>query len=316
MASLQKSAEIILKKCMKLGDNESFLVVYDVNKKKMADVILKEARKITRHSKKIEMPLLKVSGNEPSKDVAKEMMKSDVVVITTTKSISHTKARRDACKSGVRIASMPGITEDMMKRAIGINYEKLSDRVEKLDKILSRAKKIKITNEKGTTFVADITKRKINKDRGNLHIRGNFGNLPAGEIAVAPVEGTSNGIVVFEKSMSGVGKLEKPLKIRIKNGFACDINGYGAEKLKSVLKKSGKNANNIAEIGIGLNDKAKITGAVLEDEKVLGTMHVALGNSLSMGGKIDAKCHLDGIILKPTVYIDGKIVMNNGKLLV
>jgi len=74
-----------------------------------------------------------------------------------------------------------------------------------------------------------------------------------------------------------------------------------------------KNARNVAEFGIGTNDKAKIIGNILQDEKVMGTCHIAFGNNSAMGGKVYSEVHVDTILERPTIIIDGKILMKDGK---
>ena len=83
-----------------------------------------------------------------------------------------------------------------------------------------------------------------------------------------------------------------------------------------MLEPYGKNGRNIAEFGIGANEKAKLSGMILEDEKVLGTVHIALGNNVTMGGNVNVGIHLDGVIKRPTVYFDHSLIMDKGKLLV
>ena len=83
-----------------------------------------------------------------------------------------------------------------------------------------------------------------------------------------------------------------------------------------MLDKVGKKARNIAEFGIGTNDSARLSGILLEDEKVMGTVHLALGNNVTMGGSVNVPMHVDGVIKKPTVYLDGKLLMDKGKLLI
>jgi len=82
------------------------------------------------------------------------------------------------------------------------------------------------------------------------------------------------------------------------------------------VDKHGQAGRNIAELGIGTNDQAKITGLILEDEKVMGTVHIALGDNMSMGGTVSVQSHLDGLIKKPTVYLDGRVIMEKGNLLI
>jgi len=83
----------------------------------------------------------------------------------------------------------------------------------------------------------------------------------------------------------------------------------------NILNKYGKKAKNIAEFGIGTNDQAIITGFTLEDEKVMGTVHIAVGDNSSFGGKVEVNSHLDGIINKPILFIDGEKIIYSGKLL-
>lgn len=122
--------------------------------------------------------------------------------------------------------------------------------------------------------------------------------------------------MVIDASVSGIGRLKDPLTIIIKNGFAIDFKGKQARRLKNLIKNLGKSARNIAELGIGTNPKAKVVGVVLEDEKVMGTAHIALGDNISLGGAVKAKCHLDAVFFKPTIYVDNKKMMKDGKLLV
>jgi len=322
MPSLKKGIAVILKRCLKLKKGEKFLVVYDNSKKKLSERVVKEAKRITEKVEKAEMRGVRVSGNEPNKVVAEKMLWADVIIIVTKNSITHTDATRKAWKKGARIASMPGITEDIIKRCMDIDYSLLKDRCRRLEKVLLRAKKVRIETKENKKegrkyfFEAFIGGRKINKDLGKLWKKSTLGNLPCGEIAVAPIEGTSDGVIVVDGSIAQIGLIKKPIKIKIRKGYAYYIKGgKEAGKLRKILKLSGENSRNIAEIGIGLNEKARIGGNVLEDEKVLGTCHIALGNSISLGGKVRAKCHIDLVIRKPKVYIDERLIIKNGRLL-
>jgi leucyl aminopeptidase (aminopeptidase T) len=134
-----------------------------------------------------------------------------------------------------------------------------------------------------------------------------------------PVEGASEGVFVVDGSMAGIGNLagKTPITIRVEGGFAVDISGGAAAKaLRAKLEPLGRMAFNVAEFGIGTNDAARITGSILEDEKVMGTIHIALGNNMSMGGTVDVPVHLDGIVKSPVVELDGRLIMDRGKLLV
>ncbi|MFT4326928.1 MAG: aminopeptidase, partial [Candidatus Woesearchaeota archaeon] len=124
----------------------------------------------------------------------------------------------------------------------------------------------------------------------------------------------TNGTIVYDGSIAGVGKITTPIKLEVKKGKATIVSkNKDSTKLKKLLESVGPKAYNLAELGIGTNPNAILTGNVLEDEKVLGTCHIALGNDLSYNGTNNVPIHLDGIILKPTITVDGKIIMKDGK---
>jgi leucyl aminopeptidase (aminopeptidase T) len=246
------------------------------------------------------------------------MQKFDVVLVPTAKSITHTDARRTASKKGVRVATFPGITKEIMIRGMNADYKSISKRSIKLKNILEKGKHVRITAPAGTDIEFSIKGRTAIASKGLYHKKGESGNLPTGETYNAPVEGTANGIFVVDGSMAGLGLIGSVnITIKVKDGFATDITGgRPAKKLKDMLDAVGKGARNIAEFGIGTNDSAKLSGVLLEDEKVMGTVHLALGNNITMGGTFNVPIHLDGIIKKPTVYLDGKLLMKSGKLLI
>ncbi|GAI14876.1 unnamed protein product, partial [marine sediment metagenome] len=143
---------------------------------------------------------------------------------------------------------------------------------------------------------------------------GNFSNLPAGEAYIAPVENKSNGNIVVDGSFAPIGFLKNKVTLEIKNGQIVSLKGN--QRLNAVFKKYGKKERTLCEFGIGTNPKAKITGNVLEDEKVLGSIHIAFGHNLGFGGKNKAKIHLDGVIKKPSVWIDEQQIIKKGKFLI
>jgi leucyl aminopeptidase (aminopeptidase T) len=153
-------------------------------------------------------------------------------------------------------------------------------------------------------------------DDGDLTASGAFGNLPAGEGFVAPVEGATGGLVVFDGSIWPIGKLDDPLTIEIEDGYATAMSGGQADEFDRVLRRYGRDADAVAELGIGTNDAAELTGNVLEDEKILGTIHVAFGDNHTFGGAIRVSSHQDGVVLAPTVRIDSAVVLEDGRLLV
>jgi len=310
---LNKSADIILRKCMDLKRNESCLIITDSKLIKIGEALYENSLKITHNSKIIKIPISESHGSEPPKDVAGEMLKYDVILMPTTKSLSHTTARKKVYSRGARIASMPGITEDMMERALNVDFNRIKTLNEKLIKKFKNKNEIKITTKKGTNIEFDLKGRKWICDDGIYTKKGAFGNLPAGEIFIAPVEGKTSGKIICDASVGGLGKVDKNIEIIVKNGFIENIKGGKiAGKFRKLLKS--KLYRNVAEFGIGTNYKAKITGNVLEDEKVLGTCHIAFGNNRHFGGKIDVPFHVDFVVKKPKIYADSLLIIDNQNL--
>ena len=315
---LDRACVIAIKDCMGAKKNESVLIVTDEFKNKIGYALFENAKKLGHESVYLEFKSREMHGQEPPKQVAEMMKLFDVVLCPTAKSLTHTNARREASALGARIATFPGITEEIMIRGLNADYKKIAALTIKLQEIMNEVNIVRVTAPNGTDITMDISGRKALPSKGLFHKKGESGNLPTGEAYIAPLEGKSNGVFVVDGSMSGVGVIDKkPITIQVENGFATKISGgVQAKKLDSILNKYGKFARNIAEFGIGTNDKAKLSGIILEDEKVMGTIHIALGDNKSMGGNVDVPIHLDGIVKKPTVYFDGKVIMKNGKLLV
>ena len=316
LTKLDTASVIAIKDCMAVKKNEKILVITDEVKREIGYSLFENAKRLGYKSLFVEMKSGKINGEEPPQEIAQLMQKFDVVLIPTAKSVTHTDARRTASKKGVRVATFPGITKEIMIRGMNADYKSISKRSIKLKKILEKAKHVRITAPAGTDIEFLITGRTAIASKGLYHKKGESGNLPTGETYNAPVEGTTNGIFVVDGSMAGLGLIgDVNIKMEVKNGFATKITGgRAAKKLNDMLDEVGKGARNIAEFGIGTNDSAKLSGILLEDEKVMGTVHLALGNNITMGGTFNVPIHLDGIIKKPTVYLDGKLLMDKGKL--
>ncbi|HZW39882.1 MAG TPA: aminopeptidase [Ignavibacteriaceae bacterium] len=315
---LDSASIIAIKDCMGTKKGEKVLVITDEIKREIGYSLYKNAIELGHYALLVEMKSGKINGEEPSPEVAELMKKFDVVLCPTAKSLTHTDARRAASKDGARIATFPGITKEVMIRGMNADYKKISKLSIKLKDVLEKGKKVRVTAPAGTDISFSIEGRASYASKGLFHAKGESGNLPTGETFLAPVEGTSEGVFVVDGSMAGLGLIKNAnIKIEVEKGYATKISGgLLARKLKKQLDDAGKDARNIAEFGIGTNDSARLSGVLLEDEKVMGTIHIALGNNVSMGGSVNVPIHLDGVVKKPTVYLDDKIIMKDGKLLI
>ena len=307
---MQKSAKTILNDCLNVKRNEKVLIIADSKTKKIGEGILNEARKITNASLKI-IPVGKHDGEEPPKKIAEEMLFYDVIIAPTTTSLTHTKAVQDARKNA-RIATLPGITNEIMNGSLLADYNKIEKFTKEVFGKLKNSKEIKVMTPTGSDFVFSAKDRNWLLDTGIIHNKGRCGNLPAGEVFIAPVEGSFDGKIVidFFKNRDRI-YAKKGTEIEVRRGLVIRCSEKSSKI--NLYFKNIKNADNIAEFGIGTNYKAKLMGNILNDEKVLGTVHVAFGNNSSIGGRVYSELHLDTVLQKATIVADGEILMKNGR---
>jgi aminopeptidase len=312
-AQLNKAAQTVIKDCLGVKKNETVIVVTDRPCRQIGMILWEKLCEVT-DPVFIEIKPREIHGQEPPHLVAELLSKCDVFIMPTSKSLTHTMARIQACRKGARGATMPGITLSMFKRTINADYKRIKHLTIKITRLLSAAKKATITTGNGTHLEIFLTGRKGYVDTGSLKKPGQFSNLPAGESYIAPLETQTRGNITIDGSFAPIGLLRRPVFLKIENGYIIDIKGNS--KLKSIFYKYGKKERTLCELGVGTNYKAKITGEVLEDEKVYGSIHVAFGNNLGFGGKNKAKIHLDGVIKAPNVWLDKKLIIKKGKYLV
>jgi len=304
---LKTGAEKALKQCLNAKLGEKVLIVTDTEKMSIGLAFFTVAREIGCEAMLMLIIPRKVDGEEPPEAVASAIRNTDIFLAPTARSISHTRARLDACKHGARGATLPGITEEIMQGgSMAADYEEVRKTGKKLSEKLQGIREAILTSDNGTNLKLRFGKREWRVDDGIFHKPGDFGNLPAGEVYISPV--TAEGILVFDASVSMLGILEEPIRIVVKDGNAVSFEGgRQAAELEKLVKKASGNGRNIAELGIGINPSAKVTGNTLEDEKVAGTIHVAIGDESTIGGELEASIHLDGVIAQsPVLTVDGE----------
>ncbi|MBN8546616.1 MAG: aminopeptidase [Ignavibacteria bacterium] len=315
MTDLQKACDIAIRDCMGAKAGETVLVVSDTEKHEIAYELYLSAIRLGHKAVYSEMQPLEVNGQEPPAAIADLMKQFDVVLCPTLRSLTHTQARRDASATGARVATFPGITKDVMIRGLNADYKRIAERSLNLKAVLDKGKHVRVTSTKGTDISFSIDGRDAHASKGLFHAKGESGNLPTGETFLAPVEGTAEGVFIVDGSFAGVGLMkEMDIKLTVKSGFVTSVEGgENAKQLSEILAKVGGDAYNIAEFGIGTNDSAQLSGLILEDEKVMGTIHIAVGDNMGFGGKVKVPLHLDGVVKDPDVYLDGELIMKQGK---
>jgi leucyl aminopeptidase (aminopeptidase T) len=306
--TLREAAETAVHQCMALGAEESCAVVTDDERLPIGEVLYDAASSVTDDAVLLRYPPGEQHGTEPPAPVAAAMADADVVLAPTTKSLSHTRARKRACDAGARAATLPGITEDVMIAGLDADYEAIARACREVLAQVEDADEIRVTTPAGTDLTVEPGDREWLTDTGMVHDPGDFSNLPAGETFVSPE--TANGTYVVDGTMMPHGLLDEPIRFEVEDGYVTHISDDAVrEQVDAGREEVGDAAANLAELGIGTNvGVTELVGSVLLDEKAAGTVHVAIGDDASIGGDTEAPLHLDGIIREPTVYADGEVV--------
>lgn len=309
--AVRRVAGNVVRDCMGVQPGETVLVVTDTLRKDLGVPIYQAALDLGNDAVYMEMKPRALHGEEPPKVVADAMYDADVIIAITKASLTHTQAKIRSVAHGARIATMPfgARSTDFVMRVftvggMTVDYTRMDDNIHRLAERLYGTREARISTEKGTDIIVEYENREFHEDSGIAHDPGDFTNLPAGEIYVAPVN--ANGVIVVDVTMGRLGRLKSPLTLQVKDGMVYSIKGDRAEELENILSGFGPKAMNLAEFGIGMNPNARICGLLLEDEKVGGTVHFAMGSNAGFGGDVDVNVHLDGVVDGPAIYVDGK----------
>ncbi|HWN73451.1 MAG TPA: aminopeptidase [Solirubrobacterales bacterium] len=314
-AELDKAVKTVVRQCMGIQPGEDVLVICNPVTEEIGALMRIEAQGEGADATLAVISERDSAAAEPPHTVAAAMAAADVVLAPTIQSISHTEARKIASEAGVRIGSLPGVTEEMLTRLMSSDLEEVRRRSWAVATALNRASEARITCPHGSDLRIGLEGRMAIADGGELGNRGAFGNLPCGEGFIAPVEGTTEGVLVIDGSIAEVGLLDTPTALTVREGHLVEATGPDGSQLLDLLTAHGEEATNVAELGIGTNEEAVLNGNILEDEKILGTCHVAFGASAAIGGTVQVPVHLDCIVLEPTIELDGERIVGSGELL-
>jgi len=315
-AELDRAVKTVVRQCMGISPGEEVLVVCNPVTEEIGALMRIEAQGDGADATLAVISERDSAAAEPPRAVAAAMAAADVVLAPTIQSLSHTAARKAASEAGVRIGTLPGVTEEMLSRLMTGDLEEIRRRGWAVVTALNRGSEVRVTCQNGSDLRIGLQGRLGIVDAGELGNRGAFGNLPCGEGFIAPLEGTTEGTLVVDGSIAEIGLLEDPVSLTIREGHLVEASGEDGARLMELLTAHGKDGTNVAELGIGTNEEAILTGNILEDEKMLGTCHVAFGASAAIGGTVQVPVHLDCVVLEPTLAIDGETIVSGGDLLV
>jgi aminopeptidase len=311
MSELERAVATVIDQCLGIRDGEEVVVVVDDATRAIGDALRDAAAQRGAEAVLTVMDPRPRDGAEPPAAVAGALKESNVFIAPTSRSLSHTRARKAASEAGARGATLPGVTEDMLARLMACDFPTLQRRSRELAELLSNADEARFTCPRGSDFTMDLTGRTGVADDGDLSGPNAFGNLPCGEGFIAPLSGAGTFVA---STLASIGLSdEDPVVLTVQDGRLTDAGGANGALFLETLHAGGELGTNLAELGIGTNERATLTGNVLEDEKILGTVHVAFGASAGIGGTVSVPVHLDCVVLEPTLEIGGTLVIDAGR---
>ena len=316
MSELEQAVTTVVERCLRVRDGETVLVVADPDSTAIGEALLAAARTAGGDAVLTILPPNPSRGTEPPAPVAAALAAADVFIAPCLPSLSHTSARRRACEAGHRGATLPGVTAEMLARLMSTDFDALAARCRAVAALLTDAADAHLTCPHGTDLRLDLRGRAGISDEGDLGAPGAFGNLPCGEGFMSPAGGDGT---IATTSLGLPSLLDEPVLLTVREGAlasaAGGAPGDGAHEFLAMLDAHGPLGRNLAEMGVGTNDRATLTGNILEDEKILGTAHIAFGASAGIGGTVTVPVHLDVVVLEPSLRIGDTQVLDAGRWL-
>jgi aminopeptidase len=314
-----------LKKLFDISSNNRVLILTDIHCKRIAEAFKNASKEFGCHVETFEINEQNRPLKEPPEALLK-MLTGSSIVLNIIKAYSEEIPFRikwifkvEESKK-IKMGHMPGITEDMMLRSVNVDYHKMRAVSDSLIRAFQEAVKIHITTKEGTNLILGVKDRLFTGEFGL--IKGEMINLPCGEVYCAPLETEADGVVVFNASIGDIGLLKTPLKVYLEKGRITKFDSEDKNLINKInnLQNVDEDSMVIGELGIGVNPGAAITGNMLEDEKALGTAHIAFGNNEDFpgGGMNKSKIHRDYLFYRPTIEVTylnetKKIIMKKGR---
>ncbi len=322
---LANSAKMVVETCMDIRRGENVLIVCDPTTGAIGQALHEATIKKSERVLLIVMPKAKHHGEEPPTPVANLMRQQQVVLAPTKYSLTHTRAVRQAVRDGARVATMPGITNDMFTHGgMSADFNKIKQRISNLGPYFRRRRIVNVKSKEGTDITFEVNWRDWKLDDNGICNRPRMlTNLPAGKAFILPREGTMNGILIIDGSWDST-LLDEKIELQIEDGMVVDVKGgqiaanirqeFG-EVAKKLRSKDRENVWTVAEFGFGMNDQARMGGNVLEDEKRLGTCYFSIGDNTTLGGSSAVGIHIPGVLTNPSVWLDDSQILQDGEFI-
>jgi leucyl aminopeptidase (aminopeptidase T) len=300
---------------------EPVVVVTDPTMERYARAVADAARSAGGEVTVCVMPLRRQDGQEPPEPVAEAMRRAKVIFSPVRISITHTRAMRSALEAGARVCMMTAYTDAIMSSPalLETDFAAQAEVCHRIGRAFTEGTEVRLTSPGGTDLSFSIEGRAANV-LTNIPDPGQLAPVPDIEVNVVPVTGSAQGIFIADASVPylGIGVLDEPVVCTVEDGYITRMEGgHQADKLRTNLESFGDpHCFNVAELGVGLNPAARLTGEMLEDEGVLGTIHVGIGTSHTLGGEIVAPTHYDLLMWHPMIDVDGTLIQNDREVLV
>jgi leucyl aminopeptidase (aminopeptidase T) len=317
VASVEEIAGRVVRDYLAVGPGERFAIVVDDRTDiEIPTELARAARDAGGDPVVITIAPRARSGAEPPAPAAAAMAAADVVLCAASTSLYHTAAKAAAQRAGARgVFNAPYRADAWRSGAMTADFFAIRRRAEALAALWRKTREVRITSPAGTDLRATVAGREpMAWLTGICRNPGEVSALPGGEVSLPPIEGTAEGVVVWERVASDLGSLDGPVTITIRGGRAVGIEGGASALRLRAIVDSVVDADNVGEIGIGLNPEARIGDEITEAKKAFGTVHIALGDSANeYGGLVECDVHLDGLVMAPTVAFDGVAIVVAGR---
>lgn len=313
---MMRTARMLVEHCVALRPGENVLVIGDTETVPLAEVLTEAAREARTDVIMAIMAPRAQHGNDPPPVLAAAMLSADVMLMAVKHSITHTTARKQASARGARAAILRSATvESMTQGAATADYPAIRRLTREIADRLSKGSEVQVTSPEGTDLTLRIEGRSALALDGFATEPGTFTPFPTGEAAIVPLEGTADGVLVFDHAIDNVGVLDAPIRCVVREGHVVEVEGGRSAEVFRRLIATDDHASNIAEFAIGTNPKSRLHGNMAEDKVLLGVVHIGIGDSHTIGGLIESAIHVDAIILNPTVEVDGQRIVERRRML-
>ena len=305
----------------RVAESDAVVIVTDPDMERYAELIAAAAGAAGAAVTTCVIPVRAQDGQEPPAPVAQAMAEAEVIFSPVSVSITHTRAMRTALDAGARAILMTAYTNEILTSAalLETDFHARVPICRAIGRAFTDGGEVRLSSPRGTDLRFSIEGRVANV-LTNVPDPGELAPVPDIEVNVVPVTGSAHGRLIADASVPylGIGILDQPVVCTVEDGYITAMEGGAqANTLRQHLESFGdRNCFNVAELGVGLNPNARLTGEMLEDEGVLGTIHIGIGTSHTLGGEIVAPTHYDLLMWEPTIEVDGTPIQRGTEVLV